>query len=299
MARVRHSARGASRLTRERRPVGASRIARERRPPRGSDLARRILIAIPAVAYAIFIIVAGGWIFAIGILALGLVCLHELFRMYDSLRPVRLAGFLALGGLAVAAQAGGTRQVLLALVAFVPLLFLLGLAIPRRDGEPTLTDGMAITMLGVVWVGMAIAHAVLLRDLPHGDGIIVDILVGTFIGDTGAYLGGRSFGTRPLAPRISPNKTVEGLVCGIIAAVLATWCAGLYQDWLTHGQALLLGAAVGLAAPIGDLFESQIKRDAGAKDAGSLFGAHGGALDRLDAAFFTIVCGYYVWLAMA
>jgi phosphatidate cytidylyltransferase len=271
-----------------------------RREPRrgGSDLLRRILVAIPAIVYAIFIIVTGGWVFAIGILVLGLVCLHELFRMYDAVHPIRLAGFLAVAGMAVAAQAGGERQVLLAFVASVPVLFLLGLAMPRRDGDPTLTVGMAITLLGVVWVGMAIAHAVLLRDLPHGDAIIVDILVGTFVGDTGAYLGGRSFGTRRLAPRISPNKTVEGLLCGIATAVLATWAAGLYQDWLSHGQALLLGLAVGLTAPLGDLLESQVKRDAGRKDAGTLFGAHGGALDRLDAAFFTLVCGYYVWLAM-
>src|SRR3954452_8736479 len=161
---------------------------RGRRPPSrrrdrgGSDLTRRILVAIPAGIYAIFIIVQGGWVFAVGILLLGLVCLHELFRMYDALRPVRLAGFLALGGFAVAAQAGGERQVLLALVAFVPLVFLLALATARRPGEATLTDAMAITMLGVVWVGMAIAHAVLLRQTPHGDATIVDILVGTFIG---------------------------------------------------------------------------------------------------------------------
>jgi phosphatidate cytidylyltransferase len=272
-----------------------------RRPPsrrrQRSDLNRRILVAIPAIAYAIAIIVYGGWVFAAGILVLGIVCLHELFRMYDAVRPVRLAGFLALGGLAVAAQEGSERQVLLALVAFVPLLFLLGAAMPRRDGA-TLTEGMAITMLAVVWVGMAIAHAIMLRELPHGGGIIAAILVGTFVGDTGAYLGGRSFGTRPLAPRISPNKTVEGLVIGFLTAVLATWCAGLYQDWLTHGQALILGAAVGIAAPIGDLLESAVKRDAGAKDAGTLFGAHGGALDRLDAAFFTLVTGYYVWLVL-
>jgi phosphatidate cytidylyltransferase len=279
------------------RPRGRRPPPRRRRDRGGSDLARRILVAIPAGIYAIFIIVEGGWIFAAGILVLGLVCLHELFRMYDGLRPVRLAGFLALGGFAVAAQAGGERQVLLALVAFVPLLFLLALATTRHE-RPTVTERMAITMLGVVWVGMAVAHAVLLRGVVHGDGIIVDILVGTFIGDTGAYLGGRAFGTRPLAPRISPNKTVEGLLCGLAAAVLATWCAGLYQDWLTHGQALILGAAVGLTAPLGDLLESQVKRDAGTKDAGTLFGAHGGALDRLDAAFFTLVCGYYVWLAM-
>jgi phosphatidate cytidylyltransferase len=263
----------------------------------GSDFGRRIMVAIPAVAYGIFIIAAGGWIFAIGILLLCLVCLHELFRMYEDLRPVKLAGFLALGGLAVAAQAGGERQVLLALVAFVPLMFLLAIAMPRRDGA-TMTAGMALTTLGVVWVGMALAHAVLLRNLPHGDGIVVDVLVGTFVGDTGAYIGGRWFGTRPLAPRISPNKTVEGLLIGFATAILATWCAGLYQDWLSHGQAAILGAAVGAAAPLGDLFESAIKRDAGTKDAGTLFGAHGGALDRLDAAFFTLVTGYYVWLAL-
>ena len=273
---------------------------RSRRRRGGSDLGVRILVAIPAIAYAIFIIVAGGWIFAVGVLVLGVVCLHELFRMYDHVRPIRLAGFLALGGFAVAALEGGDRQILLALVAFVPVMFLLGLAMPRNSSPPTpsLTASMSITMFGLVWVGMAIAHAILLRETPHGDGIVIDILVGTFIGDTAAYLGGRTFGAHKLSPRISPNKTVEGLVIGFAGAVIATWAAGLYQDWLTHGQALILGAAVGAAAPLGDLFESAIKRDAGTKDAGTLFGAHGGALDRLDAAFFTLVTGYYVWLAL-
>ena len=254
-------------------------------------------MALPAIAFAIFIVAYGGWVFAAGALALGILCLHELFRMYEGLRPVKLAGFAALVGLAVAAEAGDERQVLLAAVAFFPVVFLLALAMPQREGV-TVTDGMAITVFGVFWVGMAIAHAILLRHTVHGDGIIIDILVGTFVGDTGAYLGGRSFGTRRMAPRISPNKTVEGLVIGFFVAVLATWCAGLYQAWLSHGQALLLGVAVGLAAPLGDLFESQVKRDAGAKDAGRAFGAHGGALDRLDAAFFTLVAGYYVWLAL-
>ena len=153
-------------------------------------------------------------------------------------------------------------------------------------------------MLGVVWVALPLAHAIMLRELPHGGAIMVDVLVGTFAGDTGAYLGGRAFGTRRLAPRISPNKTVEGLLIGIVTAVIATWCAGLYQDWLGHGEALLLGLVVGLTAPVGDLFESKVKREAQTKDAGSLFGAHGGALDRLDAALFTLVAGYYVWVAM-
>jgi phosphatidate cytidylyltransferase len=273
------------------------RTQRTRRRNSASDLGARIWVAIPAVAFAIFIVAAGGPVFAAGAVLLGFVCIHELFRMYEGLRPVRLAGFLGVAGLAAAAHFGGEHQVLLATVAFFPIVFLLALAMPERPEIP-LTDGMAITLLGTLWIGLAIAHAVLLRDLPHGDGIVIDVLVGTFIGDTAAYLGGRAFGSRPLALRISPNKTVEGLVCGIAGATLAVWCAGLYQDWLGGWNALLIGAVVGVVAPIGDLFESKVKRDAGTKDAGTLFGAHGGALDRLDAAFFTLVAGYSLWLAL-
>jgi phosphatidate cytidylyltransferase len=273
------------------------RAQRSRRRNNASDLGARVWVAIPAILFAIGIVAAGGPVFAAGVVVLGFICLHELFRMYAGLRPVRLAGFLGVAGLAAAAHFGGEHQVLLATVAFFPLPFLLGLAMPERPDVP-LTGGMAITLLGTLWVGLAIAHAIMLRGLPHGDGIVIDVLVGTFVGDTAAYLGGRAFGTRPLAPRVSPNKTLEGLACGIAGAAVAVWCAGLYQDWLGGWNALLLGVVIGVVAPVGDLFESKIKRDAGTKDAGTLFGPHGGALDRLDAAFFTLVAGYYVWLAL-
>jgi len=161
------------------------------------------------------------------------------------------------------------------------------------------TVAIAGTLLGVYWIGLAFAHAVMLRQAPHGSGVIIDILVGTFLADTGAYVGGRLFGRRPLAPQISPRKTVEGLLCGMLVAIVAVYLAGLYQDWLSHGDALLLGLTVAIVGPLGDLFESAVKRDAGTKDAGHLFGAHGGALDRLDAVIFTIVAGYYVWLAVS
>ena len=181
---------------------------------------------------------------------------------------------------------------LLATVAALPLLFLLTLRQPRPS-----VAGLAVTLLGIFWIGLALAHAVMLRQLPHGEGIVIDVLVGTFLGDTGAYLGGRLFGRRPLAPRISPGKTVEGLVAGMICAVVAVWLAGRYQEWLPGTHALVLGLGVAVAGPIGDLFESFVKREAGVKDAGRLFGAHGGALDRLDAVLFTAVVGYYIWLA--
>jgi phosphatidate cytidylyltransferase len=257
-----------------------------------SDLGARILAALPAIAFALFIVIEGRLIFALGVLALGLVCMHELYAMYDRAHPVRLAGFLALAGLLLAALYGGQYQILLVAVCALPVLFALTLVQPRPS-----VSGMAITLLGIYWIGFGLAHAVLLRGLPHGLGIVIDVLVGTFLGDTGAYLGGRLFGRRPLAPSISPGKTVEGLLIGMAVAVLAVWFAGRYQEWLPGTHALVLGVGVALAAPVGDLFESFVKRGAAIKDSGGLFGAHGGALDRLDAVLFTAVVGYYIWSA--
>ena len=170
------------------------------------------------------------------------------------------------------------------------------MASPLRE---RITLSLAATVLGVYWIGLALAHAVLLRGLDHGGALVFMVLLGTFVGDTGAYLGGRAFGTRKLAPRISPNKTWEGLGIGIAVCVLVVWYTSRTYDgnWISGTQGLLLGVAVALAAPVGDLFESLIKRDVGTKDTGGLFGVHGGALDRLDAALFSLIAGYQVWLA--
>jgi phosphatidate cytidylyltransferase len=136
---------------------------------------------------------------------------------------------------------------------------------------------------------------VLLRDLPsHGAALLVDVLVGTFATDTGAYATGRMFGAHRIAPSLSPNKTLEGLIGGFLIGTMAFWFAGLYQNWLSGADALIIGAAVAAIAPVGDLFASMVKRDLGAKDTGRLFGPHGGLLDRLDAVLFTIVVGYYL-----
>ena len=275
-------------------------MGRPRPRARGtSDLRARILAAIPAIVFAIFIVERGGAFFAVGAAALGLVCLHELFAMYARVQPIRLAAILGLIGMVVAAALGGERQVLLAAVAVFPVLFLLALATPERTSGPSLTASMSITLLGTFWIGLAIAHAILLRDLPHGGGLVLAVLLGTFLGDTAAYLGGRLVGRRRLAPRISPNKTWEGLAIGFAVAVFSVWWFGLGAEWMGGQRGVLLGVGVAIAAPLGDLFESKVKRDAQAKDAGSLFGAHGGALDRLDAALFALVAGYYLWLALA
>lgn len=268
-----------------------------RQPPRRrqrSDLLARVAVAIPAAIVTIVFINLGGLAFALLVIAAGLICLHELYGLLARWRPVALVGFASLFGMVLAARYGSQREVLEVAVATVPVLFLVVLA--RGQGHATVA--MAGTLLGVYWIGFAFAHAELLRQTHHGAGVIIDVLLGTFVADTAAYFGGRMFGRRPLAPRISPQKTVEGLLLGMLAAIVAVFLAGLYQTWLTQGDALLLGFVVAVLGPLGDLFESLVKREAGAKDAGTLFGPHGGVLDRVDAMLFTIVAGYYVWVAV-
>jgi len=254
----------------------------------------RILIAIPAAIVVVVFIDLGGLPFALFMIAVGWLCLHELYRLLSRWRPVAIVGFASAAGMVLAARYGGVREILEVAVATVPVLFLF--VAVRGQGHATVS--IAGTLLGIYWIGFAVAHGELLRGLPHGNGVFIDVLVGTFLGDTGAYLGGRLFGRRLLAPEISPHKTIEGLFCGFLAAMLAVFLAGLFQAWLTQGDALLLGLTVAILGPIGDLFESLVKRDAGAKDAGTLFGPHGGVLDRADAALFTVVAGYYVWYAV-
>jgi phosphatidate cytidylyltransferase len=253
-----------------------------------------VLVAIPLAIATIIFINLGGLAFQLFIIAAGLICVHECYRLLGAWRPVSVVGFAALAGMVFAARSGGQGGVLEVAMAAVPVTLILVLS--REQARPTVAIGG--TLLGVYWIGLAFAHVELLRELPHGASVLLDVLVGTFIADTAAYAGGRLFGRRQLAPSISPGKTVEGLVCGMLGAIIAVFIAGLYQTWLTQGNALLLGVAVALLAPLGDLFESLVKRDAGVKDAGTLFGAHGGALDRLDAALFTVVAGFYVWQAL-
>lgn len=271
------------------------RAARSRRN-QGSDLGARILAAIPAIIFAIFIVANGGLVFALGVSLLGVIALAELYKLMGRVRPANLAGFIGVVALALAALYGDHFQIVLVMVALVPLTFFLTLARPRREHASWAT---AVVLFGTVWVGLAIAHAVLLRELPNGGGLVLDVLIGTFIGDTAAYFGGRAFGRIPLAPALSPNKTLEGLACGVLCGTLAFWLFAVgYQDWFGGTDALVVGGAVALAAPLGDLFESMIKRDLEVKDTGRLFGAHGGALDRLDAVFFTVVTAYYVSVAV-
>ena len=277
-------------------PPRQPREPRKRRRRDGGETAKRILVALPWILFAIAITVAGGIVFALAMVAIGVLCLREYLAMTKSLRPLAIPAYAVVAALIVAAHLGSSFNVLYVLAAAFPLLF--AFAFDARQHDNALVS-IAVTLLGIAWIGVPLAHAVFLRDLPdHGAALLIDVLVGTFVTDTAAYATGRMFGSHRIAPSLSPNKTLEGLVGGFLIGTMGFWFAGLYQDWLSGVDALIIGAAVAAVAPIGDLFESMLKRDLGTKDTGTLFGPHGGILDRLDAALFTIVVGYYLAVAL-
>jgi phosphatidate cytidylyltransferase len=260
-----------------------------------SETTARVVVAIPWAIFAIVIVSVGGLLFTLALVVLAILGLREFFRMAEPEQPIMLPAYAVVGGMVLAAHYGSAFQIVLVFAAIFPLAF--AFAAARRSHE-AITISIAMTILGVAWMGLGFSHAVLLRDLPlHGGALLIDVLVATFLGDTAAYGAGRLFGSRKITPRISPNKTLEGAIGGFIGATLGFWFAGLYQDWLPGLDALLMGMAIGVIAPIGDLFASLIKRDLGVKDTGRLFGPHGGLIDRLDAVLFTVVVGYYLSVA--
>lgn len=163
--------------------------------------------------------------------------------------------------------------------------------------RPQAAAGLAdwgLTAGSALYPGLLLLHAPLLRAMENGRDWVLLLLLVTFATDTCAFFVGRTLGQRKLAPSVSPSKTWEGAAGGLLGAVASS--AGLfYLLGLPVGlaQALALGALVGVAAQIGDLVESRLKRAAGVKESGWLVPGHGGILDRLDSILFSLVIGYY------
>ena len=266
-------------------------------PPRRrrSDTLARILWVLPWIVFAIAIIAVGDLLFAVAMVLLACAGMNEYFLMTKRARPLAPVAYVVAAAIILVAHYEDQYEILMLLLAALPALFV---GAVLREKRRNIAYSMAVTIFGLVWIALPFAYAVLLRDLPlHGGALLIDVLVATFVADTAAYGGGRWFGRHPLAPAISPNKTIEGLAFGLVGGTMAFWFAGLYQDWLPGLDALAMGVVIAILAPLGDLFESLIKRDLEVKDSGNLFGPHGGVLDRLDGVLFTVVAGYYLSVA--
>ncbi len=220
----------------------------------------------------------------------GLLGVRELFVMAgkSGYRVFRAPAYLATVLLVAAfyPQSPGPIWVVMALTMTVGLAAMWRGA-PKRET----TAEVAITILGPLYAGLMLGTVVGLRLTPPevvGRNWVLFLLIVTMLGDTGAYYVGRSLGKRRLVPALSPKKTAEGLVGGVMVSVAAAIVAAhvlLPHVGLLH--AALLGVVLALLGVAGDLFQSLLKRGAGVKDSGTLMPGHGGILDRLDSLYFS------------
>jgi phosphatidate cytidylyltransferase len=256
----------------------------------------RILVALVGLPVVLGVVWLGGWWLCAAAIVFGLIALHEFYVMARPLRPLALAGYAGLALVLLGTQLGGPVWMAGGFLTTLAFAFLLkGISETRQS----LTVAVATTVAGVAWVGLGLAYVLLLRGLPeHGRLTIFAVLLAVFGADTLAYFTGRLVGRHKLAPVISPGKTWEGLVASTVGAVLIPFFAFYHQDFLSIGESLVLGAVIAVAAPVGDLFESAVKRDFGVKDSGRLLAGHGGMLDRLDAHLFAAAAAYYAILAL-
>jgi phosphatidate cytidylyltransferase len=255
-----------------------------------SGLRKRVLSAavlIPAVVWA----VAGAppWVFGGIVVALSAAAAWEFCGLFQRAGRAARPGLSALCCAAVTASFAVPGAPVAALAATTGLMLASSLVGP---GAPS-SDGMAIGVVSLCYIGVAMGHALLLQQRPGGRSLLVFLLAVTWAGETAAFAVGSFIGRRKLAPRISPGKTVEGALGQLAASVAVAGALGwLLPEW--SGLEIALGGLVlGSVGQVGDLAESAIKRSVGAKDAGSAIPGHGGLLDRIDGLLFNVPALFY------
>jgi phosphatidate cytidylyltransferase len=255
----------------------------------------RIVIAIVLLPVVLGVVYLGGWwVFALALVA-GLISLHEFWLLCRPLAPLAPAGYIGAVLALVGAKAGGIGWAVGGVLTVLALAFLLKAISEARAAA---TAAISATVMGTVWVGLGLAFLILLRDLTgHGRLALFTVLLAVWAGDTLAYFGGRVLGRHKMAPQTSPGKTWEGFVFGTAATIFVAFVALYKQHFLSIPQSVVLGVVLAVAAPLGDLFESLLKRDMDVKDTGTLLGGHGGMLDRIDALLFAAPAAYFTILA--
>ena len=262
-----------------------------------TPLASRVLVTVVGLPVVLALVYAGGWwLFALAAVA-AVLALHEYSLMTRSLRPVTLAAYAGALLTLLGAELGGPEWTVAGFLTTLLLAFVLHWVGQTRQSA---TVAIAATVLGAAWIGLCLAYLLLLRDSPnHGRLATFAVLLAVWAGDIGAFFAGRMIGRHKLAPALSPGKTWEGFVFGTIATIFATFVALYKANFLTIGESIALGALLAVVAPLGDLFESLLKRDMKVKDTGRLLGGHGGMLDRIDALLFAAPAAYFCILAFS
>jgi phosphatidate cytidylyltransferase len=267
-------------------------------PGEGANLGVRIATGI-AVAVIALVLFALGTVPALALCIV--VVTFAAGECFGALRragyhPATLLGLVGTVALMIATYTKGASAIPLVLVliaVFTFLWYLLGV----ERGAPV--AGAAATFLTVGWISLLGSFAALLlapSNFPHRHGIafLLGAIIATVANDVGGLVVGGWLGRHPMAPSVSPHKTWEGWLGGLVLSVVVSAAlVGAIHPW-TPGKAAVLGLMVAIVAPIGDLAESLLKRDLHIKDMGTLLPGHGGVLDRVDALLFVLPATYYL-----
>jgi len=266
-------------------------------------LGKRILTAFVGIPIAAYVINYGEWLFAITVLVLTLLAWYEFYTILQNkgIKVFYSLGILSNVFILGSAWLGNSQEIVI--VIFVSTVLTL-LKIVTSGTAFTVVDA-ACSLLGVSYIGMSFAHLLLLRftdssvylmtswgELSAGAAYVWLAFVSTWASDTCAYFIGSYYGKHKLCPKISPKKTIEGALGGMLGSIIAMVAMGILFK-LSLGHSVIMGMLVGIAAPVGDLVESAIKRFANVKDSGQILPGHGGILDRFDGILFTVPAIYY------
>ena len=287
-----------------------------------SELTKRVLFAVAAIPVVATAVWFGGAALAVLLAVAAALGAWEYGRLAEAAgaRPMKAWGIVlsALIPLATHAVHLGLWVPPLGMVALVaPLLLTVALWTRGPTGHPM--ESVATTLFGAWYTGGMLAFAYALRYHRFAIGALAGALllmlplVLTWLNDSGAFFFGKLFGKRKLMPSVSPGKTIAGAVGALVLCMVVAWA---YQRWvlvpnaslalrplvpaLAATGALLFGAIISVAAQLGDLAESLIKRESGVKDSSHLLPGHGGVLDRLDSLFFVLPVAYlaFDWLLL-
>jgi len=273
------------------------------------NLTQRVLTAVFGVPVLLFVFYRGGLLFLLLILFIISLGQFEFFRLLETKGVSSDRAFAVMSSVVLAAAAYfGYLQFLAVFTVLMVIAFVLQF---RKEDLSKVIVELGTTLTGIIYLGWFLSHAILLRNLDHHPGIrdyaetvqrtkdvgffyVVFVVACTFLNDTGAYFVGKWKGEKRLIPSISPGKTVEGTIGGIISSTITGGVVNLiFKSPLEYSWAFLFGFIIGVVAVLGDLVESLIKRSVGAKDSGTILPGHGGVLDRFDSLIIVFPVSYY------
>ncbi len=271
------------------------------------EFLRRAIWALFGIPALLVIGYVGGWWITICCAVLAVIGMAEYYSGITAAghRPLVPLGYAAGVGIIIAVGTHPEQADALTVVIMMALVMASLVSVLRKHLKQHAITSTAVTVFGVMYVGILLSYILRLRaiDVPgalgadvsefwHRMGGVVLVMVPVWCCDTAAFLGGKWFGKKKMAPAISPNKTLVGAISGFLAAVGSVLLIGWYEGIPIY-HTVTLGVLVGCIAQVGDLASSVIKRNLKIDDFGTIFGAHGGFLDRFDALIFSLPLVYY------